>query len=82
MNKKNCHVCNSNSTVLDQGKWSCFQHIIPCKCKKDHERVTDWDFNQSRGYADGYTVEGMEYQLPLMDISDGHGGILNYHPEE
>ena len=24
---KNCHICNSNSTIQDGSKWVCWQHI-------------------------------------------------------
>lgn len=65
---KNCYKCGSNSTIEDKGKWVCFQHIDPCKCKKNHEATFEWDFNQSRGYADGYTIESMEYQSPTPDV--------------
>ena len=62
MNK--CSQCESTSVIQDGQIWVCADHINLCQCKKNHQAVMDWDFNQSRLSADGYTIEAMESQVP------------------
>lgn len=66
MNNKNCHICGSNSTILDGLTWVCFQHITPCRCSRDHEIGREWDYEKRPGGI-SYTVESMSKEMTLWD---------------
>ena len=64
-----CYKCGSMSVIKDGLSWVCAEHISSCKCKRDHNHESEWDFR-------GVTIADMEFQMPAPDVpgydSDGN----------